>query len=402
MYEMLKRRARPMFSDLAEFASDLIRISSPSGSERAAAECVTAEMARRGYNDAFVDEWGNAVGVVLGSKYGPTLLLLTHLDTVLDTTAAPPRHDGTRLRGAGAADCKAGTAAQVFAGHLLASCPLHREGNLVVAATVGERNGLSLGLRRFMAHTLPGLGFSPTHAVLGEPTGTGLYYGHEGWVDVSVRVGGATPAVAAAAQEAVGCHLQAVAERRTGAAGREMLLFSDCRQEAGAGDAVATRTVCRRLMPGQTDQEAVGDIADTVDLVTRACGASSVSVEVKEDLHDFGAGHTCRVACTVHPWRTDPFSPLMDGAREALRSLGKPVQTGMWTLDRLHMGTAGGTLAIDYGVPAIGYGPGDESLAHRPDEYVEIDKLETAFVGTTAIAQRLIGVPTAGWATDEP
>ena len=109
-----------------------------------------------------------------------------------------------------------------------------------------------------------------------------------------------------------------------------------------------------------------------------------------------------RVACVVAAWSTDPFSPLVDRARQALSAARLEARPGKWQLGRLGTGTAGGTLVRRYGIPTIGYGPGDEALAHAPDEYVELGRFEEAIVGTALIVHALAGVPTFGWTTDDP
>jgi acetylornithine deacetylase/succinyl-diaminopimelate desuccinylase-like protein len=48
-------------------------------------------------------------------------------------------------------------------------------------------------------------------------------------------------------------------------------------------------------------------------------------------------------------------------------------------------GTAG------MGLPTIGFGPGDETLAHQHDEYVELSDLVAAARGYAAIAEALVG-----------
>jgi acetylornithine deacetylase/succinyl-diaminopimelate desuccinylase-like protein len=52
---------------------------------------------------------------------------------------------------------------------------------------------------------------------------------------------------------------------------------------------------------------------------------------------------------------------------------GKPPAVGKWTFS-----TNGVSICGTHGIPAIVYGPGDESLAHAPNERVPITHLEIA------------------------
>ena len=72
-------------------------------------------------------------------------------------------------------------AAQAYAGPLLKQCLSPLRDNLVVSATVAEENGASVGMHTLIERTLSKLGMRPTVVILGEPTGLGLYYGHDGW-----------------------------------------------------------------------------------------------------------------------------------------------------------------------------------------------------------------------------
>ena len=116
-----------------------------------------------GYDRVLVDDAGNIVGILFGREQGQTLLLNSHMDTVAagneEQWTVPPHagllHDG-RLYGRGASDCKGGLAAQIYAGCLLKRSLLPMRGNVVVAATVAEENGRSVGVRNLIRSTLPG------------------------------------------------------------------------------------------------------------------------------------------------------------------------------------------------------------------------------------------------------
>lgn len=108
-----------------------------------------------------------------------------------------------------------------------------------------------------------------------------------------------------------------------------------------------------------------------------------------------------QVQRVTHAWATDPFDPLIDRSRQVLAAAGSPSRPGKWRLGRLGMGTAGATLLNEYNIPTIGYGPGDETQAHRPDEWVDGKHVVQSVYGTAAIAHGLIGFPVCGWTTDD-
>jgi len=65
------------------------------------------------------------------------------------------------------------------------------------------------------------------------------------------------------------------------------------------------------------------------------------------------------------------------------------------------MGTAGGVLTRDFNIATVGYGPGEEAMAHSPNESIDLNKLSECVYGTAAIVHSLIGIPVFGWTSDE-
>lgn len=89
-------------------------------------------------------------------------------------------------------------------------------------------------------------------------------------------------------------------------------------------------------------------------------------------------------------FRTDPESPLVIAAAEAMASLGAASAITGWTA-----ACEGGFIARFHGVPTIILGPGDiNNQAHQPDENVRIDDLETAARAYALIALRLAELQT--------
>lgn len=77
----------------------------------------------------------------------------------------------------------------------------------------------------------------------------------------------------------------------------------------------------------------------------------------------------------------DAADPRLLSAQAILeRALGRSVAVGVWTFS-----TDGGFLS-QAGVPCIGFGPGEERMAHVVDERLEIEQLLEATVAYMALA----------------
>src|SRR6185436_18163467 len=89
----------------------MLSIPSPSGQEAALAEFLRNATRELGL-ESMVDDVGNLVAVT-GTGRGPTILMLSHLDTVDDPM--PARRLDDRVVGRGAVDAKGPLAAMVLA-----------------------------------------------------------------------------------------------------------------------------------------------------------------------------------------------------------------------------------------------------------------------------------------------
>ena len=398
MHSILKSMKEGLAGELTDFAVRLIKTPTPSGQEQAAADLVAAEMERLRFDRVVRDEAGNVVGVLFGRESAPALLLQSHLDTV--PAAADSRPDGTveegRLYGRGASDCKGGLAAQVYAGALLKRSLLPLQGTLVVAATVAEENGMSHGTRTLLSRTLPALGLKPQYAILGEPTGLALYYGHDGWMEVDVTVAGANPFQVRDAAEAI------LADFSCGRNGGDAQLSIEAPSyHAVRGVQRAVLHMTRRMGESENSETVMGQLRR--DATQAAHPSSSVAVEMAVPERESRLYNGTRMVSrrVTHAWSIDPYSPLIQRSRESLAAAQGGVRVGKWKLGRLGMGTAGGVFVNEFRIPCIGYGPGSEDLAHAANESVEISALQEATYGTAAIAHGLVGIPVCGWTSDE-
>ena len=96
-----------------------------------------------------------------------------------------------------------------------------------------------------------------------------------------------------------------------------------------------------------------------------------------------------RIRLSVPPWSTDLMHPLVDRARESMLAAGCRwiPRPGSW--DRLGMGTVGGVVSREFGIPTIGYGPGEEQEAQACNESVSLSAVVDAVYGTAISLARV-------------
>ena len=302
-----------------------------------------------------------------------------------------------KLYGCGACDAKSGLAAQVYAGALLKRSLLPLQGNIVVAATVAEQNGLSLGTRHLFKETLPSLKLKADLAVMGEPTNLGLFYGHDGWMDMDVRVQSSNSFHASDAVDAISEELR---NGMTSEGGGNFQVFEPYYANAG-GERSATIRMRKRLNSGEEAGAVVTQTERRAMIAAKPSGAVAVSAMLRSEQQQVYTGKTMFTQFLAQAWTSDPFSPTIERARQSLAAGGMKITPAKWKLGKLGMGTSGATILKEFGVQVVGFGAGNEEVAHSVNEYVETDKIVEAVYGTMLIAHGIAGIPVCGWTLDE-
>ena len=156
-----------------ELIRGLVAIPSLSRQEAAASAWLVQQMRTHGYERAFVDAAGNAVGELGDPSASRTIVLLGHIDTVPGNIPVriEPSADGDLLFGRGSVDAK-GPLSTFVAGAARFGAARAREAGLrvVVVGAVEEEAATSKGARfiasRFDGHQEP----VPTACIIGEPS----------------------------------------------------------------------------------------------------------------------------------------------------------------------------------------------------------------------------------------
>ena len=347
-------------NDEFETLIGLVSQYSPSGQERGAVEWLVARMKALGFDDAFVDETGNAVGVM--GKGTKQVVLLGHIDTV--PGEIPVRVEDRVLYGRGSVDAKGPLASFVDA---VAKVGVKDGWQFVVIGAIEEERN-SEGAR-FVATK-----YKPDFAIIGEPNQwdrMALGYKGSAWANVTVKRGQAHTANGeeTAAEAAVEVWLKIKAYVDSFNADKQKVFDK-------------LLLTLRGMDSDSNDFEQWARLKVGVRL----------PVEVSPEdwyakLNEVAAGAVVEpVGFAIPAWGCEKNTQLVRSFLSGIRSQGGEPRFVYKT------GTADlNIVAPVWKCPAVVYGPGDSALDHTPNEHINLDDYQKAVNVLTATLEKLTG-----------
>ncbi len=358
------------------FLQEILRIESRTYAEQHLATRVLQEMQTRGFDAAWIDSAGNALGLVRGLESGVATMLLTHLDhiDVGDTTLwqHPPfagvLEEGV-LHGRGAVDIKGPLAAQLFALAGLLEQGLRPKHDVILAMPVEEEVG-GRGMAEMMAQLpLPTpLGALEIGACLvGEPSSNRIMLGHRGVCRCTVRFHGRAHHASLA--------IHAENPHFAYAVFLERLSKLELPEHSILGRSSISPTVIH------ADTSSNNLTPNTITLTIDWRTTSEDGAEVRRILEQLTTGLPCTFV-SFDDWQagkdgvknpgfvTAPDHPLVTALHQTRDHLLGSSQTGIWQF------ATDGRWAHKVGIPCVGFGPGDEHLAHTTKERIAVAELE--------------------------
>jgi succinyl-diaminopimelate desuccinylase len=364
-------------SRVADFLQSILRIESRSGSESTLAARVVHEMQTLGFDAAWTDARGNAFGVVKGLETGAATMLLTHLDHIdvgdLELWEHPPfagvLEDGV-VHGRGAVDIKGPLAAQVYTlGEMLARG--RRPGrDVVVTIPVMEEIG-GEGIAYMMEH-LPletPLGRLEIGAcIVGEPSSNRVMLGHRGVCRCTLSFHGRAHH-ASLGLKADNPHF-ALAQflHRLEAfqpATHPILGSSTLTPTVIHADTASNNLTPNRIdltLDWRTTTETGEDVKRILEDLLEGLPATFVSFD---DWHG-GEGGIKHPGFVIEP----DHSLVLNLQGVVSDSIPGTHEPGIWRF------ATDGRFTHARGIPTIGFGPGDEGLAHTTRERISLLEIE--------------------------
>lgn len=380
---------------LLGFCRRLIQIRSYTGEEQAVAEEIVKTMTELGYDQAFIDDYGNVVGIIHGASEGPTILFDGHIDTVevsdeVSWTTPPFGADimNGRIFGRGASDMKGALAAMIYGLSRMTEAKNSMHGKVVVTGTICEETFEGLGLSKVIEKTV-----RPDYVVIGEASALSLKRGQRGRAEICLETFGkaahsSNPAIG---KNAVLMMLDLMAEVKQIPVpedpflGRGILELTDIISLPYPGASVVPHhcrvTLDRRLLVGETEENVLKPFRSCIDKLQARDPHFQAKVSIVE------ASQTCHTGAEMSGKRFFPawILPQQDAfVQSALQGL-------RWTgiepeVTKYSFCTNGSYSAGIAGIPTIGFGPGDEAGAHVVDESIDISQVNAAAEGYLGIA----------------
>jgi len=346
----------------------LVAIPSLSRQEAAASSWLAGEMRAAGFDRAFVDEAGNAVGELGDPSASRTIVLLGHIDTVPGNI--PVRIENDLLYGRGSVDAK-GPLATFVAGAARFGSAAAKAAKIrvIVVGAVEEEAATSKGAR-FIASRFSGASDPiPTACIIGEPSHWNrVTLGYKGRLLLDftadqpmAHTAGPDASVASVVVDYwnwVTAHAARVNE------GTDKVF-----------DQLSPSL--RRFITSSNDQ--MRDIVDAQFAWRLPVGfdAEAFMKELEAQANRSTGERANRTKFNLSfrgyekAWRADRNNPLVRSFLAGLRSveasekLGFVLKTG--TSDMNVVGPA-------WQCPIVAYGPGDSSLDHTPNEHLSVDE----------------------------
>ena len=369
--------------------SRLVKIKSLSSQEKDVQLELKRQMEEAGFDEVKIDGLGNVLGRIgNGSR---VLAIDGHMDTV--DIGRPDNWDFDPLggeitdgfvHGRGSVDQKGGPAAFVTSGRILKELGFDKDLTIWFVGSVMEEDCDGLCWKYIVEES----GIRPDFAISTEPTNLGIYRGQRGRMEMHVHFNGLSShgsapergknAIYMASKIALEIEKLNETLREDEFLGKGSITISEIISGSPSLCAVADYArihLDRRLTWGETKESAIKEIEALI-----AGMDARVELLHYEELAYTGLKYGME---KYYPtWKLPENHEIVQAGVKTFQQLfNKHPRVDKWTFS-----TNGVTINGLYGIPVIGFGPGNEILAHAPNEKVPVDDLVAASAFYAAFA----------------
>jgi putative selenium metabolism hydrolase len=380
----IKQLAKKYREETANNLAKMIQVPGFSCTEKDRVQVIKKMCEDAGFDEVRIDGLGSLLARVGNGK--KKLVIDAHIDTVGVGDPAQwklPPHSGIvkdgLVHGRGASDQLGGAASMVTAGRILKELGYAGDWTVWFAFTVIEEDCDGLCWKYLIEEEK----FVPDFAVSTEPTTCRLYRGHRGRMEIEIRIKGISchgsapergesaaykAARAALAIEKLNSELKPDDD---GFLGKGTITVSQIKVHGPSQCAVPDQAMLycdRRLTWGEDDKLAISQ----VEKALKDAGVDKFEVFMPEYSQPAYTGKLYKQELYFPTWKIPGDHTLVKAGVAAHEALwGKAPTVDKWTFSTNCVAICG-----RHKIPCIGFGPGDESQAHAPNEITRVDDLE--------------------------
>jgi putative selenium metabolism hydrolase len=372
--------------------SELVKIRSLSTGEQAMAAGLKRLMEEAGFDEVRIDGLGNVIGRIGNGK--KILAFDGHIDTVdvgnianwTDDPFSGEIRNGF-VHGRGTVDQKGGPAAFITAGRILKELAFDGDLTIYFTGTVMEEDCDGLCWKYLVEEEK----IIPDFVVITEPTNLNIYRGHRGRMEIEITFRGISAhgsapergmnAIYMASRACL--EIEKLNERlpKDEFLGKGSVALSEFVSGSPSLCAVADYAkihLDRRLTWGETKESALAEIQEIVKDM-------DANVQVLQYEETAYTGLRYGMEKYYPTWKIAENHPLVTAASMSYTGLFEKTPV----IDKWTFSTNGVTINGIYKIPCIGFGPGNEVLAHAPNEKVAVSDLVAASAFYVALAYQL-------------
>lgn len=393
-----------MFSEsrkerVIELCRKFINIRSYSGEENEMANLIKRCFKTMGFDDIFVDDYGNVIGHIKGTSSGKSILLDGHMDTVPVVNESkwkyPPFaaeiHDG-KIYGRGTSDMKSALCAMICAASYFTE-DVHKKfkGDIYVAGVVHEECFEGVASRKISQKV------KPDYVVIGEASNCNLKIGQRGRAEIMIETFG-KPAHSANPEKGINAvykmnklidEIRKLKINTHPFLGNGILELTDIKSSPYPGASVVPdyckATFDRRLLVGETRESVLKPIENIINKLEKKDLDFKAKVSFSKGEETCYTGNKIRGERFFPAWLYSRNDEFVEKAYNALVKSGINPEITHYSFC-----TNGSHYAGEAGIKTVGFGPSRENLAHTLNEYIEIGQLIKAVNGYYAIIKEFV------------
>lgn len=392
VYGKIKDLSEKYADYTAKNLSRLVQIKSLSAQERDVQLELKRQMEEAGFDEVFIDGLGNVIGRI--GKGKRILAIDGHMDTVdlgnLENWEFDPLGGEIRdgfVHGRGSVDQEGGPAAFVTAGRILKELGFNRDLTIYFVGSVMEEDCDGLCWKYIVEEDK----IRPDFVISTEPTNLNIYRGHRGRMEMQVHFYGVSAHGSApergknaiymaskVALEVEKLNNRLKYDEFLGKGSVTVTEFVSGSPSLCAVSDYARIHLDRRLTWGETKDSAVAEIEELIK-------GMNAKVEVLHYSEMAYTGLEYGMEKYYPTWKMPEDSEIVQkGVSTYQKLFRKSPKVDKWTFSTNGVMTCG-----TYGIPTIGFGPGNEVLAHAPNEKVPISDLVAAAAFYAAFAYEI-------------